>query len=29
MTCKIMTLTEGLGQAVKEYRKGSERYETW
>lgn len=29
MTCKIMTLTEGTGQAVKEYRKGSERYQAW
>ena len=29
MTCKIMTITEGMGQAVKEYRKGSESYETW
>jgi L-fuculose-phosphate aldolase len=29
MTCKIMTLAEGMGQHVKEYRKGSERYDTW
>lgn len=29
MTCRIMTIAEGMGQAVKEYRKGSESYETW
>ncbi len=29
MTCKIMTLAEGMGRQVKEYRKGSDRYETW
>ena len=29
MTCKIMALAEGMGQPVKEYRKGSERYDTW
>ena len=29
MTCRIMTIAEGMGQQVKEYRKGSERYETW
>jgi L-fuculose-phosphate aldolase len=29
MTCKIMAIAEGLGQTVKEYRKGSERYKTW
>jgi len=28
-TCKILTLAEGTGRAVKEYRKGSERYESW
>ena len=27
--CKIMTIAEGLGQVVKEYRKGSERYRSW
>ena len=27
-TCKIMTLAEGVGQQVKEYRKGSERHDT-
>ena len=29
MTCKIMTIAESMGQRVKEYRKGSERYESW
>ncbi len=29
MTCKIMTIAESMGQQVKEYRKGSERYESW
>jgi len=29
MTCRIMTIAEGMGQEVKEYRKGSDRYETW
>ena len=29
MTCRILTLAEGMGQKVKEYRKGSERYESW
>lgn len=29
MTCKILTLAEGMRGDVKEYRKGSERYETW
>jgi len=29
MTCRIMTIAEGMGQEVKEYRKGSERYDTW
>jgi L-fuculose-phosphate aldolase len=28
-TCKILTIAEGTGRAVKEYRKGSERYESW
>ncbi len=27
--CKILTLAEGTGRAVKEYRKGGERYESW
>lgn len=29
MTCRILTLSEGLGGEVKEYRKGSERYGSW
>jgi hypothetical protein len=29
MTCRILTIAEGMGQEVKEYRKGSERYESW
>ena len=29
MTCRIMTIADGLGEQVKEYRKGSDRYETW
>ena len=29
MTCRIRTIAEGMGQEVKEYRKGSERYESW
>ena len=29
MACKILTLAQGMGGAVKEYRKGSERYESW
>ena len=29
MTCRILTLTEGMGQELKEYRKGSERYDSW
>jgi L-fuculose-phosphate aldolase len=28
-TCKILTIAESTGRAVKEYRKGSERYENW
>jgi L-fuculose-phosphate aldolase len=28
-TCRVLTIAEGMGQVVKEYRKGSERYETW
>ncbi len=29
MTCRILTIAEGMGQQVKEYRKGSDRYQTW
>ena len=29
MACRIMTIADGLGEQVKEYRKGSDRYETW
>jgi hypothetical protein len=29
MTCRMLTIAEGMGQEVKEYRKGSERYESW
>jgi L-fuculose-phosphate aldolase len=29
MACKIVTLAEGMGEHVKEYRKGSDRYGTW
>jgi len=29
MTCRTLTIAEGLGQEVKEYRKGSERYGSW
>ena len=29
MACRIMTIADGLGDQVKEYRKGSDRYETW
>jgi L-fuculose-phosphate aldolase len=29
MTCRIMTIAEGMGQEVKEYRKGAGRYESW
>ncbi len=29
MTCRILTISEGMGGAVKEYRKGSERYGSW
>ena len=25
----IMTIADGLGEQVREYRKGSDRYETW
>jgi L-fuculose-phosphate aldolase len=29
MTCRILTIAESMGQEVKEYRKGSDRYKTW
>jgi hypothetical protein len=29
MSCRIMTIADGLGAQVREYRKGSDRYETW
>ena len=29
MSCRIMTIADGLGEQVREYRKGSDRYETW
>ncbi|HQG04377.1 MAG TPA: aldolase [Thermoleophilia bacterium] len=29
MTCRILTISEGMGGEVKEYRKGSERYGSW
>jgi L-fuculose-phosphate aldolase len=29
MTCRILTIAEAMGQEVKEYRKGSERYGSW
>ena len=29
MSCRIMTVADGLGEQVKEYREGSDRYETW
>ena len=28
-SCSILTIAEGLGVSVKEYRKGSERYRSW
>ena len=28
-TCKILTIAQGLGGELKEYRKGSDRYEAW
>lgn len=28
-TCRVLTIADGMGQVVKEYRKGSERYQTW
>ena len=29
MSCRIMTIADGFSEQIKEYRKGSERYETW
>lgn len=29
MTCRILSLTEGVGGDVKEYRKGSDQYGSW
>jgi len=29
MSAKILTLSEGMGEPLKEYRKGSERYGSW
>ena len=29
MTCRILTISQGMGGNVKEYRKGSERYGSW
>jgi len=29
MACRILTYAQGMEGAVKEYRKGSERYESW
>ena len=29
MACRILTVAEGMGAELKEYRKGSERYESW
>ncbi len=29
MTCRILTISEGMGGEVKEYRKSSERYGSW
>ena len=29
MSRRIMTIADGLGEQVKDYRKGSDRYETW
>ncbi len=29
MTCRVLTISEGMGDDVKEYRKGSERYGSW
>lgn len=29
MACRILTVAEGMGVELKEYRKGSEQYESW
>jgi L-fuculose-phosphate aldolase len=29
MACRILTVAEGMGAELKEYRKGSEQYESW
>jgi L-fuculose-phosphate aldolase len=29
MACRILTIAEGMGAELKEYRKGSERYDSW
>ncbi len=29
MTCRVLTISGGMGDDVKEYRKGSERYRSW
>jgi L-fuculose-phosphate aldolase len=29
MTCRILTISEGMGGDVKEYRKGSDQYRSW
>ena len=29
MTCRILTISEGIGGEVKEYRKGSDQYGSW
>jgi L-fuculose-phosphate aldolase len=29
MACRILTISEGMGGAVKEYRKGSDQYRSW
>ena len=29
MSCRVLTISEGMGDDVKEYRKGSERYGSW
>jgi L-fuculose-phosphate aldolase len=29
MACRIVTIAEGMGVELKEYRKGSERYDSW
>ena len=29
MACRILTISEGMGAEVKEYRKGSDKYGSW